>query len=246
VTTEFYNKTHLNLDLAEERQLVHRDYLAHCLRWTHVVRSAKMGLRVLDIGCGPEMPLAMMLYTNKFKPECYVGIDMRDSETPSKTNFPVYHVKGDATKYETFQKAMSHLVDSPDIITCFEVLEHMSHDAGRRLLDNISLVATTDTQIFISTPVFNGSAAGNHTAPDGTPMEWTYEDLKEDLEQRFIIQAHFGTFASQRDLKPVLTKCEQTVFEDLKRYYDSNLLAILLAPLHPAESRNVIWDLAAR
>ena len=32
------DKTHLSIDQAEERGFIHRDYLAHCFRWSHVVK----------------------------------------------------------------------------------------------------------------------------------------------------------------------------------------------------------------
>ena len=30
------DNTHLSIDQAEARGFIHRDYIAHCLRWTHV------------------------------------------------------------------------------------------------------------------------------------------------------------------------------------------------------------------
>ena len=30
--------TYLSIDNAEERGFLHRDYIAHCLRWSHVVK----------------------------------------------------------------------------------------------------------------------------------------------------------------------------------------------------------------
>ena len=32
------DKTFLSIDQAETRGFLHRDYIAHCLRWTHVVK----------------------------------------------------------------------------------------------------------------------------------------------------------------------------------------------------------------
>ena len=75
------DKTHLSLDNAEERGFIHRDYIAHCLRWSHVVKHlGKKNLykkaRILDIGCGKEMPLLKTLYTMKMTPKAYMGIDV--------------------------------------------------------------------------------------------------------------------------------------------------------------------------
>src|SRR3990167_8640364 len=72
-----YNKTHLPMDTAEERQIIHRDFLAHSLRWSHVIKCARIGETILDLGCA-DGPMGLMFYTNKYKPKRYVGIDIRE------------------------------------------------------------------------------------------------------------------------------------------------------------------------
>ena len=32
------DNTHLSIDQAEKRGFIHRDYIAHCLRWSHVAK----------------------------------------------------------------------------------------------------------------------------------------------------------------------------------------------------------------
>ena len=238
-----YNLTHLSIDQAAERGIVHRDYLAHCLRWSHVLKHARVGMNVLDVGCGPEMPMASVFYVNRYKPAYYVGIDLRTARPKTDVNFPWQWVGGDVTLWRTFEEALDYMEGAPHIITCLEVIEHMPHDDGRKLLDNLKLAMGNNTVLFLSTPCFNGSAAGNHTAMDGTPMEWTYEDLRDELKARFDVYAQWGTFISQGDLKDVMSEEELTVWSALREYYDSNVLAVLLAPLHPAQARNVIWHL---
>ena len=68
------DKTFLSIDKAEERGLIHRDYIAHCLRWSHVadfIRKKKRWLtsNVVDIGPGKELPLAKTLYVNRTPPK---------------------------------------------------------------------------------------------------------------------------------------------------------------------------------
>ena len=73
------DKTHLSCEQAEERGFLHRDYIAHCLRWSHVVKHLQnkyKTARILDIGCGKETPLIKTLYTMRMTPEMYTGIDM--------------------------------------------------------------------------------------------------------------------------------------------------------------------------
>ena len=110
------DKTHLSCEQAEERGFLHRDYIAHCLRWSHVVKHLGIKNRyktaqILDIGCGKETPLIKTLYTMRMTPEVYVGVDYnkqppRPSENPihkkiydkersllHQSNLPIYHPK---------------------------------------------------------------------------------------------------------------------------------------------------------
>lgn len=236
-----FNTTQLYIDRAEERGIVHRDYMAHCLRWTHILKHAKMGQRILDVGCGINTPLLMTFYTNKFRPSAYFGLDLRNKfdTDPKKFPFPVHLVGNfDITNEDDWNKFMHHAGETFDIVTCLEVIEHMPKEKGIELLENISAF-TRNATVFLSTPCFNGSAAANHI------HEWEYGELRDELARVFRVEAVYGTFASQRDLLPVATSAQREVFEQLREYYDPNFLSILLAPLHPAHSRNCIWRLRA-
>jgi hypothetical protein len=64
------DNTHLSIDQAEARGFIHRDYIAHCLRWTHVAKwmgkpDNRKNCKLLDIGCGKDVPLARMLFTSR-------------------------------------------------------------------------------------------------------------------------------------------------------------------------------------
>jgi hypothetical protein len=237
-----YNTTQLYIDRAEERGIVHRDYLAHCLRWTHIVRNAKMGMRILDVGCGVNTPLLWTFYTNKLSPSLYVGCDYRSKfETdPQKFPFEVnLRNNFDVTKEQDWNILFAHYQKPFDIVACLEVLEHMEKDDGIKLLENLSLLGSEPT-IYFSTPCYNGSKAANHI------YEWRYDELETELTKYFAIHDRFGTFASQSDILPNATPDEREFFSKAKRYYDSNILSVLLAPLHPEHSRNCIWRLRAR
>ena len=65
---EDFNRTHLSVETAMQRVQLHRDYIAHAARYSHVVgkhllstKTRKLnegnGPTVLDIGCGPELQL---------------------------------------------------------------------------------------------------------------------------------------------------------------------------------------------
>ena len=236
-----YNTTQLYIDRAEDRGIVHRDYLAHCLRWTHIVKYAKMGQKILDVGCGVNIPLAWMMYTNKFKPFMYMGLDYRDKfEVDVRGfNFPVTLVGNfDVTNEAHWQNEVLKSNDF-DIVTCLEVIEHMPKESGIKLLENLA-TEVSGSVIFLSTPCFNGSKAANHI------YEWRYDELKAELESMFTIEAHFGTFASQSEILLALNSHERDLFERLRRYYDSNVLSVIFAPLYPSLSRNVMWQLRVK
>lgn len=250
------DKTHLSIDQAEERGFIHRDYIAHCLRWTHVVKFLYQGnkyktARILDIGCGKEMPLAKLLHSSRLAPVegYYLGIDANKLEMPEQFKNSKWQPKfigqcqfPDPLVSQTLEANEPY----PSIVTCFEVAEHVEPKGCRRLLNGIREALAADGTAFISTPVWDPQvgAADNHI------NEMTYQAfgaLLEDLG--FCIEGHWGTFASQRDYKHWIGKeypkdqvlIPNQLWENLSQYYDSNYLATIFAPLFPQHSRNVLW-----
>jgi len=45
------------------------------------------------------------------------------------------------------------------------------------------------------------------------------------------------------DYKHLLNDWQVKMFEELKAYYDSNLLSVIMAPFFPEQSRNTLWVL---
>ena len=264
------DKTHLSIDMAEERGIVHRDYLAHCHRWSHVVKhlyrtNTYRTARILDVGCGREMPLAKLLYSNKLIPAKYYGVDVNKLELPEMLNrekltdvielFSETDVCDIQLTETGFHMGISiepcslnYIYKRPNLVTCFEVLEHVEPEHSVRMLKKIFELMTDDGVAFVSTPCYNGKAAANHV------NEMRFEVLgKVITDCGFNIEGVFGTFASQKDIEPCLqyaTFCcndgsnfVYSVYNELKQYYDSNVLATLFAPLFPDKARNAIWVL---
>jgi len=242
------DKTFLSVDNAESRGFIHRDYIAHCLRWSHVCkRLMKKGAykeaSVLDVGCGKEAPLAKLLYSSKMFPAFYFGLDAGKIEVPRLGKYEdraLFMQQQDFTalkktdNYDTEHLGYTHIV-------CFEVLEHVEPFLMLEILRKIKSLAAEDAEIYISTPCWDGTrCAKNHVNEIRfRALHWVFEMLG------FTVKEVFGTFASQRDIEPCISKGEVfAVYEKLKDYYDSNLVSCLFAPLYPEASRNALWVLS--
>lgn len=262
--------THLSADTAFERGIIHRDLISHCLRWTHVVKfmhqkNMYKNARVLDIGCGVDMPLAKTLYTNRMAVQQYVGVDYNKPERFKTEMFhtgkmPVRafggvdfakHVLVSADGYQI--AGVAGAFNLPNVITCFEVLEHVEPEHARRMLEKMhELVLAAEENgdpctVFVSTPCYDSQvgAAANHVS------EITRDALGSLIEDiGFKITGNWGTFASQRDYKDslqrVYPKDGLSIFNKLSEYYDSNYVATIMAPLFPEHSRNNLWQLEHR
>jgi 2-polyprenyl-3-methyl-5-hydroxy-6-metoxy-1,4-benzoquinol methylase len=262
--SETYNLTHLSpfKEFARGR-LIHRDFNAHVFRWSHAAmmlfkRPNRETSAVLDIACGPDWPLLTTLHSNGSAPAYFLGVDARDctKTIPVLSKTTVEFQQHDITKTlpaapatVTVQTVLSEnprqigTHDEPkgewDMIVCFEVLEHMPKESGLKLLDKIKEITSPNTLILFSTPVFdeNVGMADNHL------YEWGYEELKGELESRFTLENHYGTFASLRDYTPLMTPQELNLLAKLKEYYNSAMVSCLMAPLYPHKARNVLWQL---
>jgi len=237
------DKTYLSIDLAEKRGFIHRDYIAHCLRWSHVVKYLQQKSRyktanILDIGCGKEIPLLKLLYSSKMLPAKYIGVDYgqtilldalkQHQDTGRIQLFP-------NTDIETFD-----VTEPPSLITMFEALEHVEHNKGVEILCQIFHdFMDDDTIFFMSTPCYDGvNKAGNHV------YEWGYKELYNELKAvGYTIANVWGTFASMKDYKYAMEPDELKLFNRLSEYYDVNLVSCIFAPLFPDKSRNCIWQL---
>lgn len=242
-----YNKTQLTPQQEFERHIYHRDQFAHYLRWSHVLKNAKIGQTILDFGCGSGEMLEVF-YRNKYRPAKYLGLDIRQ-KTIDENNEKF--AKLDFAEFRCYDLcAEIDLEQTFDIITCFEVIEHIGHENADTFLDNIAFHCNENTRVYLSTPNYDPQvgAAANHTLKkaDGTTEigEWDHFELQKKLSEYFDIEAKYGTFASIKDYKEDLTGWRKEAFEELKKYYDSNLLSNMMAPIVPAEhARNCLWVL---
>lgn len=244
------DKTFLSIDTAERRGFLHRDYIAHCFRWSHVVKyisslrgsDGKYG-SILDVGCGKEIPLFKTLYSSRMMVDRYVGTDVRPLSLPDDIKMENLMAKGIDIQLiggKVFSKA--EVQGRFDVATCFEVIEHMEPEEGLLTLQKIRHHLKEDGVLFLSTPNYDQKVgpADNHVC------EYDYSAMEAlVLYAGFKIKNVYGTFASQRDYKDALQQYVglPTIFERLREYYDVNVLSTIFAPLFPEESRNCLWEL---
>lgn len=241
-----YNKTQLNPETTFERHVFHRDQFAHYLRWTHVLKRAEIGSKILDVGCGSGN-LCEVFYRNRFKPSKYLGLDIR-KQVIEKANQKFGDLPWAKFKNLDIVKDIIQKEDW-DFICSFEVMEHVGKQNVQSLLNSIKEQMSEKTIFLMSTPCYDEKvgAADNHTFDSGDGrgvaiQEFTYKEMKDLLEEVFIITNHWGTFASVRDYKPYLPEELKPYYEKWHEYFDPNILSNLMAPLFPDKSRNVLWE----
>lgn len=244
-----YNTTDLDPEAAFERHIFHRDMFAHYLRWAHILNVAKVGEIIVDFGCG-KGNLLEVLYRNRFKCKEYIGIDIR-KQTINKS----------IEKYKSVSWA-KFLVDDlvfpigsidfssigADKVCSFEVIEHVGKQNAAAFLKNFKACGNENAVYYLSTPNYDEKvgAAGNHTYDSGdgrgtAVQEFGHEELKQLLLEEFTIVEYYGTFASKRDYKQLMTSWQLKMHEALSEYYESSLVSIMMAPMFPAHSRNTLW-----
>lgn len=239
------DKTHLSIDAAEERGFLHRDYIAHCFRWTYVLRFMLMKNKyktanVLDVGCGIDAQMARTLYSSKLtnRDGMYIGVDVNKLTIPDMLKNKSFNIK---LFGETDICNFNH--DGKfDVVTSFEVLEHVEPLHMIKILEKVKSFMNDDAHFIMSTPCYDKfvGAADNHV------NEITYETLGSILEYMgFNTNVKYGTFASQKDYKHKIYGVPELghIFDKLNEYYDSNILAVMFAPLWPELARNCMWNL---
>lgn len=218
---------------------IHRDYAAHFFRWV-TVREAigQQKDRVLDVGCGQEVPLARLLTNNlAHLPLAYVGVDLnRVTKKPGMKWVTVYDQFNFIERWEELAAHGPYTVAA-----CFEVIEHMGVDNGRKLLSAVHQLLAADGTFYLSTPVFDGHAARNHC------HEYTIEELQALVtETGWQTVARYGTFGNVNALRKVLTPEEQVCWAKWQHRLGNEGLSVVFATDHPDQARNNLWVLRKR
>lgn len=247
-----YNTTDLDPEAAFERHVFHRDQFAHYLRWSHVLRESKIGESFVDFGAG-KGNLLEVLYRNRYKPSKYVGLEYRESQVKkAREKFKNLPFPVEFYQQDIIHPTMDYSEFQADKVVSFEVIEHVGKNNVDAFLKNFRACGHRKAMYYLSTPNYDKrvGAAGNHTYDSGdgrgkAVQEFDYFELEDAIEKNnFRVETTFGTFASQRDYKEYMNAWQQKAFHALERYYDSNLVSNIMAPIvDSANARNILWVL---
>ena len=228
-----FDKTQLKSTAYSQR--IHRDWIAHVLRWGWVARQIEQGSSILDIGCGQEQNLAKVLAGRPGgNREKYVGVDLNKISKPFNCKWATI-----IDKFNFIRQWEELAPHGPfDSIVLFEVIEHMSVENGRKLLKRVKSLLKRDGKFYLSTPVFNGSAAANHV------HEYEIKELATLLiDAGFKVERRVGTFASKSDIYKHLNQHEVIVYNRLNDWFGNDIMSMIFASLYPDQSRNNVWVL---
>lgn len=243
-----YDKTQLSMIQGNNLMRIHRDYMAHAIRYEFMVQRIKNSgseAMVLDIGCA-DVPLLRAIRSSMLSPKLYYGLDVRAGEiqkvlryySTHNVHFPWQAIYGD------FTEAGPDVLDQPwTQVVCLEVLEHMPKARGQMLLANIGKAIAQGGDAFVSTPCFDGKSKAQHHK-----YEWTHDELRDEFpNHKMQVINSWGTFANVRTLYRNLTPEQKVVWDQMDQrqggYWGNIALSLIFAPLHPELSRNAIWHL---
>lgn len=232
--TRTFDQTFLDTDT----DVIHRDYIAHALRWGFSKRNFIVHevTGVLDVGCGPTRPMLLVLFggIGAFPlAKRYVGVDLNKIKPTQHKRSTLYPEFNFIERVEELRKKEGTF----ELITNFEVIEHMPVAMGRQLLQSMSRMLAPNGRILLSTPVYDGKArAANHI------HEYTVKELWYEIEVAGLeVVERYGTFANYNDIKKVAEPEHLKTLQDLRGWFGNEVAACFLAPLYPDAARNNYW-----
>jgi len=233
-TRREYDQTQLKL--AQFKYQPHKDYLGHIFRWGFASKYVNQKSRVLDVGCGQEMPFARSLggANPNSVPSLYLGVDLNKIPTPIKRKN--FHVRDEFNFVEDADEIPFEFEEPFSVIVNFEVFEHMKMKHGRALLKHMRALLAKGGVLIFSTPIYctTYKQARNHI------NELTKAEIEDELHRAgFKIVEQFGTFANINDIKKVASKEDMASHVAMAKFYGNEILGCYLSPKYPEASRNI-------
>jgi hypothetical protein len=269
------------------------DELAHMSRFDKIsslcIEEAKRLGRPLDtfeMGCGEcwalrnlykayvvkKSDIIRSFYGTDIDPACALenpywsnaGEPLEDSTWFKNFNGTINIVDVTVPQYDEKGKQLNIFNDledeSIDFFWTTEVIEHMKREFVPPWLEDAARTMRPNALAYVSTPNHDGS---NDKLPADHVYEWGFQELKQELEKNFIIEAVTGTFIQMPNLKrAMLEQAEPAVdglpsysstrfpkswnqdqFEMLKQRYGKQFLRVACAAPYPEYANNCAWVL---
>lgn len=239
---------------------VHRDYASHYFRWGWASRHCTPTTRLLDLGSGQDLALARVLIYHNGIPQSMVAVDLNKLQGHVQPKWLTVYDETNVCDAATRAEMIRNHPERFNLVTAFEIIEHMPPEDGDALLLAIRDLLSDDGYALLSTPVFNGRAAANHI------HEYTIEELQRAIERAGLrVVDRFGTFASYHDVRKGLADwatarfsgatddggiAAETVrlsleafYERCREFYSDDVMANFMAPALPDYARNNAWKL---
>lgn len=247
--TKNYNVTDLNVREQFENGFAHRDYIAHLMRWWHILKVVMAGERICDFGCGNGF-LLEILYRNRSGIGHYIGFDIREQTLKKAIEKWGKLAWAKFVCMDLVKTPFDYSVVRADRVVSFEVFEHVGKQNADVFLQHFRDCGKPTATYYFSTPNHDPKvgAADNHTYDSGdgrgvAVQEHTHQEIEQHLQKYFVIVEKFGTFASIKDYKPLMKPWQKEMFDGLSKYYEPNMLSVLMAPFFPEVARNTLWVL---
>jgi len=242
------------------------DELAHMSRFDKIAslcidEAKRLGrpLNTFEVGCGECWALRCLYKAYVIKKtdiiSSYVGYDIDpacEMENPYWSNaggelkdsawFKIFN--GEIRIQDLTVDPIFKLDDeSIDFFWSTEVIEHMGREFVPAWLDDVARVMRPGALGYVSTPNHDGS---NDKLPEDHVYEWGFQELKEELERNFEIEAVTGTFIQMPRLKKAVeNKVEggftPEQFEVMKDRYGKQFMRLAGAVFYPEVANNCAW-----
>lgn len=207
-----------------EKGFNHREYYAYIFRWAFICRVTRSWETIVDFGCG-QGGLVDTLYRNRLNCLAYYGLDINDralqvcKDKYSKLEW-AHFIEQDIVK------PGDYFMYGADKVISFKVIENTGKGNAGIFLENFKACGNETATYYLSAP--------------------NLLSLKDEIESRFEVIEKFGTYAKQIDYKELLNDWQIKMFDAIHSYYNKEIVSIMMAPMFPEHSNEILWVLKAK
>lgn len=247
--------TRMDVASALSRMDFRKDELMHIGRYLNAGQTAidlsktlERPIRMLDIGCGEAYTIRTLYKSFVCKKSDiigqYVGIDIDKpmlDHTKEEYENVLEMMNGRLISRDlTVDPKLKFKDNSVDLICWFEMIEHIQPKFVKPIMKEVHRVLSEDGVALISTPNSNGS---NEKLPKDHIYEWSYEELRELIEEvGFEIESSVGTCVNPSRVPKDVLKYINTNFIYSAFGRNTAMSCIAMGPLVPVKySKNMLF-----